>query len=249
MVLATLQKLSLRFHARQQMIALGLTEFLINFLNENHANITIYCLEYSTALIMNLCLHKEGRSRCTAKSRDVIKLIKKLLSSKYAQSIMPYVNGTMYSLLGNRKINAEAKLMDLASILRHHIKQTNGDNKKQLEIILKIHLEGGTIKHPDPKIEGEELDLIEPELEENDPIRGDICGEQVLANYKFEENESGNNPFPNVPTIPRPRSAVSLRTENSAKDHLKCPHPSKCTTMFTDQMTKQENVGAGKHLL
>lgn len=57
-----------------------------------------------------------------ARSRDVMRLIKNLLSSRYAENIMPYVSGTMYSLLGNRKINAEAKLMDLASLLRHHIK-------------------------------------------------------------------------------------------------------------------------------
>lgn len=122
MVLATLQKLSLRFHARQKMISSGLTEFLIGFLNENHASVSVYCLEYCTALLMNLCLHKEGRCRCMGRCRDVMRLIKNLLNSKSAENVMPYVSGTMYSLLGNRKINMEAKLMDLASLLRYHIK-------------------------------------------------------------------------------------------------------------------------------
>lgn len=104
------------------MILYGLTEFLINFLNENHGNISVYCLEYCTALMMNLCLHKEGRSRCMARTREVMRLIKNLLNSKHASNVMPYVSGTMYSLLGNRKMNTEAKLIDLASLLKYHIK-------------------------------------------------------------------------------------------------------------------------------
>lgn len=248
MILATLQKLSLRFHARQKMITYGLTEFLINYLNEHLAHISTYCLEYCTALMMNLCLHKEGRSRCTLKARDTIKLIKNLLSSKHAENIMPYVSGTMYSLFGNRKINAEAKLLDLATLLRHHIQTSDGDNRKQLEYILKIHLEGGSIKHPDPKMEGDELDLLEPELEEDDPVRGDICGEQVLADYKIQQQQQKNttvvvqnDPFVNLPKTPRPKS-VSTRTDNSEKLQLKCPHPSKCTSMMTDEVVKQEKV-------
>lgn len=222
------------------MITFGLTEFLINFLNEHHANISVYCLEYCTALMMNLCLHKEGRTRCTVKARDVIRLIKSLLNSKHAENIMPYVSGTMYSLLGNRKINAEAKLMDLASLLRYHVKQSDGDNKKQLEYILKIHLEGGAIKHPDPKMEGEELDLLEPELEEDDPVRGDVCGEEILADYKLQIVQ--DDPFRNIPTTPRPRSTL---TETSDK-LLNCPHPSKCTSVITEETVKEEKVEAGE---
>lgn len=248
MLVATLQKLSLRFHARQKMITFGLTEFLINFLNENHANISVYCLEFCTALMMNLCLHKEGRSRCTLRARDAIKLIKNLLNSKHAENIMPYVSGTMYSLLGNRKINAEAKLMDLASLLRHHIKQSDGDNKKQLEYILKIHLEGSSIKYPDPKIEADEIDLLEPELEENDTVKGVICGEQILAEYQLQENyfDVNNVPFRNVPITPRPKST---KTEISDKLPLNCPHPSKCTSVLTEEVVKQEKMDSSGKIL
>lgn len=127
--------------------------------------------------------------------------------------------------------------MDLASLLRYHIKLSSGDNKKQLEYVLKIHLDGSSIKHPDPKMEGEEMDLLEPELDENDPVRGEPNGEEILAHYKLQQNHQ-EDPFRNIPTTPRPRS--TSMTENSDKLLLKCPHPSK--SMVVEETLKQEKV-------
>lgn len=77
-------------------------------------------------------------------------------------------------------------------------------------------------------MEGEELDLLEPELEEDDTVRSDICGEQVLADYKLHENIPfvHEDPFRNISATLRPRS-VSTKTDISEK--INCPHPSKCT--------------------
>lgn len=87
-------------------------------------------------------------------------------------------------------------------------------------------------------MEGEELDLLEPELEEDDTVSGDICGEQVLADYKLQENNSiAQDPFRNIPTTPRPRS-VSARTDISDKMQLNCPHPSKCTIATEERKTE-----------
>lgn len=85
-------------------------------------------------------------------------------------------------------------------------------------------------------MEGEELDLLEPELEEDDAVRGDICGEQILADYKLQEKIpiEQADPFRNMPTTPRPRS-VSTKTDISEKLQLNCPHPSKCTIATEDR--------------
>ena len=53
------------------MIESGMLEWLIDhlkqFLSQNAENISTYGLEYSTALFMNLCLHRSGKLRCLPK--------------------------------------------------------------------------------------------------------------------------------------------------------------------------------------
>lgn len=63
MLVAMLQKLSLRRQQRIYMIESGLLEWLINHLHDNCRIMSLYRLEYATALLMNLSLHRLARAR------------------------------------------------------------------------------------------------------------------------------------------------------------------------------------------
>lgn len=73
---------------------------------------------------MNLCLHKEAREICKKQPEDVVTLLMNLLDKKYSYC-MPYVNGSMYSLLSDPVINAEAKVRGLGDVIISHMKVTH----------------------------------------------------------------------------------------------------------------------------
>ena len=60
MVVAALQKLSLKWPIRKKMIERGIVEWLADYISDSSTDPeqTPYALEYSTALFMNLCLHR-----------------------------------------------------------------------------------------------------------------------------------------------------------------------------------------------
>ena len=74
-----------RYLVRRQMIESGMLEWLIDhlkqFLCQNANNISTYGLEYSTALFMNLCLHRSGKLRCLPMAQKVLSTFLQLLSS------------------------------------------------------------------------------------------------------------------------------------------------------------------------
>lgn len=98
----------------------GLVEYLVNFVNSNSKSISGYCLEYSCALLMNLCLHKQARETCGHRPKEILSLLMKLLDDEH-EFCLPYVNGTLYSLLGNSHINQEARKMQLGKVLKQHV--------------------------------------------------------------------------------------------------------------------------------
>ena len=132
MIVATLQKLSLKYLVRRQLIESGMLEWLIDHLkqfvspNEN-PHLSCYGLEYSTALFMNLCLHRSGKLRCLPMAQEVLNTFLQLLSSANKRQILPYVNGTLYSLLTNPKIAATARQLQFSEKLKLAIAATAND--------------------------------------------------------------------------------------------------------------------------
>ncbi len=57
---------------------------------------------------------------------------------------MPYVNGTLYSLLGNPKIAETAKNMNLAKKLEAVDNNDNAEAKMQIGYVLKMYEESGS---------------------------------------------------------------------------------------------------------
>ncbi|XP_063242372.1 lisH domain-containing protein ARMC9-like isoform X2 [Bacillus rossius redtenbacheri] len=191
MLLAALQKLSLRHGQRVRMLELGVVEWLVRHLAAGHSSARAYTLEYGTALLMNLCLHRRARQRCRPLARPALELLSALLATE-ATHALPYVNGTLFSLLSEEQINREAKKMGLGRVLDYYILRSEGEPRRQLEYIARLHRGDCQPDHTPLSDEenedddSEEVDLLEEELDSDDPMKGgqgEPCGEQLLFQH------------------------------------------------------------------
>lgn len=66
------------------MIDLGTVEWLVRYL-EHSEDLSVYGLEYSTALFMNLCLHKSGKEKCLPIVSNVLEVLRSLLALNLKQ--------------------------------------------------------------------------------------------------------------------------------------------------------------------
>ena len=66
------------------MIERGIIEWLVEYLQgtESHNS---YGLEYSTALLMNLCLHKSGKEKIVPIAKSVLDILTRLLTFNVRQ--------------------------------------------------------------------------------------------------------------------------------------------------------------------
>ena len=83
MLLAMLQKLSVREQQRINMIEAGLVEWLIHHLNIDGCKMSPYRLKYVTALLMNLSLHSKAQIKAASEARLVISLLTDLLLTEH----------------------------------------------------------------------------------------------------------------------------------------------------------------------
>jgi hypothetical protein len=95
--LGALQKLSLRRQPQNAMIQSGVIAWLVTQLADTDA-LSQYAIEYGTALLMNLSLRSEGRSKCVSSELDILGVLSQLMESDSTQ-VRTYVNGTLYSIL------------------------------------------------------------------------------------------------------------------------------------------------------
>ncbi|RZF32669.1 hypothetical protein LSTR_LSTR004097 [Laodelphax striatellus] len=185
MLLATLQKLSLRKNQRIGMIENGMVEWLIEKMKSEQNR--SYTLEYSSALLMNLCLHNEARQRFPPL---LLTTLIQLLDSPHTQ-IVPVISGTLYCLLTRDEVNNVAKDLNLERTIQVHIQRFSAEPAmvRQLETLLKLH-KGElppdaiqTISEEPNEDEMEDPDELERELDFDDPVRampGDLSGDDLL---------------------------------------------------------------------
>ncbi|XP_048513539.1 lisH domain-containing protein ARMC9-like isoform X2 [Athalia rosae] len=228
MIIAMLQKMSLRKQQRLYMIETGLVEWLIFHLKSEIYRVGSYRLKYATALLMNLSLHKEAQIRASAIAPIVISTLTTLLSTDHLQAL-PYINGSLNSFLSNEVINEEAKRTGLTSILECHRNQNSGEIRKHLEHILKIHNRDYALNREDYETaddDNEELDELEDELEEGDPVKmhsGELSGEALLAScYSIATSTTqpcGMNVIESGPKTPKMHSRTNMSKNSQTQKH------------------------------
>ncbi|XP_052213977.1 lisH domain-containing protein ARMC9-like isoform X2 [Dreissena polymorpha] len=189
MVLGALQKLSLRRQLQSAMIDNGLIEWLVKVLEDNDS-LSDYTLEYSVALLMNLCLRTSGKKRCAPNANQTLKVLSDLLGHDN-QEIRPYVNGALYSILAISTLREEAKAMGMEEILRCFIKEDQPDMNRQIEFIIKQLNSTEMVDEyesddEDDDEDEEDQDAMEVDLDKDEIIRAsgdEQVGEKLLQEY------------------------------------------------------------------
>ena len=187
MVLGALQKLSLRRNLQTAMIEAGLIEWLVKVLEDNDS-LSDYTLEYSVALLMNLCLRSSGKKRCIQNADQTLKVLSDLLGHEN-QEIRPYVNGALYSILAIPSIRDEAKAMGMEEILRCFIKEDQPDMNRQIEFIIKQLNSTENVDEYDSDDEEEDeeeedQDAMELDIDKDEPFKpqdNEMSGEKLLT--------------------------------------------------------------------
>lgn len=192
MVLGALQKLSLRRQLQTAMIERGVIEWLVSVLEDNDS-LSDYTLEYSVALLMNLCLRTAGKKKCISNSQQTLKVLSDLLGHENTE-IRPYVNGALYSILAIPSIREDAKAMGMEEILRCFLKDEQPDMNRQIEFIIKQlnSDENGedyeSDEEEDDEDEEEDQEMLEADLDKDEPVRargdgGELGGERLLGQF------------------------------------------------------------------
>ncbi|XP_077011527.1 lisH domain-containing protein ARMC9 isoform X1 [Tamandua tetradactyla] len=187
-VLGALQKFSLRRPLQTAMIRDGLIFWLMEILKDPDG-LSDYTLEYSVALLMNLCLRSAGKNMCAKVAGLVLKVLSDLLGHENHE-IQPYVNGALYSILSVPSIREEARAMGMEDILRCFIKEGNAEMIRQIEFIIKQlnseELPDGVLESDDDEDEDDEEDhdTLEADLDKDEliqPQHGELSGEKLLT--------------------------------------------------------------------
>ncbi|XP_052606497.1 lisH domain-containing protein ARMC9 isoform X5 [Peromyscus californicus insignis] len=187
-VLGALQKFSLRRPLQTAMIRDGLIFWLIDLLQDPDC-LSDYTLEYSVALLMNLCLRSAGKNTCAKVAGLVLKVLSDLLGHENRE-IQPYVNGALYSILSIPSIREEARAMGMEDILRCFIKEGSAEMIRQIEFIIKQlnseDLLDGVLESDDDEDEDDEEDhdIMEADLDKDELIQpqlGELSGEKLLT--------------------------------------------------------------------
>uniref|UniRef100_A0A8C0EKW8 LisH domain-containing protein ARMC9 n=1 Tax=Bubo bubo TaxID=30461 RepID=A0A8C0EKW8_BUBBB len=170
------------------MIKDGLIFWLVDVLTDTDC-LSDYTLEYSVALLMNLCLRSAGKKMCARIANHVLRVLSDLLGHENHE-IQPYVNGALYSILAIPSIREEARAMGMEEILRCFIKEGNAEMIRQIEFIIKqLNSEeplNDSIASDDEEEEEDEEDhdIMEADLDKDEvlqPQLGELSGEKLLT--------------------------------------------------------------------
>ncbi|XP_066565322.1 lisH domain-containing protein ARMC9 isoform X2 [Amia ocellicauda] len=186
-VLGALQKLSLRRILQSAMIQDGIIPWLIDELQDTDS-LSDYTLEYSVALLMNLCLRAQGKRKCAQNANHVLKVLTDLLGHENHE-IRPYVNGALYSILSVPDVREEARAMSMEDILLCFSKGETPEITRQIEYIIKqLNTDDVTDDGPESDDEDEdddeEEDAMETDLDKDEILLAqprDLSGEALLT--------------------------------------------------------------------
>ncbi|XP_041095701.1 lisH domain-containing protein ARMC9-like [Polyodon spathula] len=186
-VLGAMQKLSLRRSLPSVMIRGEIILWLVNLLEDADC-LSDYTLEYSVALLMNLCLRTAGKKKCAEHAAHVLKVLSDLLGH-YNHEIRPCVNGAVYHILAVPSVREEARAMGMEELLRCFSKEGNSEMNRQIEFIIKQlnseEVSGDGVESDDEDEDDEEdQDVMEADLDKEEvlqPQPRELSGETLLT--------------------------------------------------------------------
>jgi len=278
MVVATLQKMSLRKQMRLEMIQRNVIQWLVSYLkteivkkgltdqNDNPELLfNPYLMEYGWALLMNLCLHEEAKPLCSIIAPDILTCVVQMLLCKPSKDVAPYVVSTLYSLLRNPDIYAMAKRMRLQDTFADIVATDKSEMATHLgQLVDILNLKGydrltanGEVEYDDD--DNTDPDEFEPELEVSEAWVAslDLCNQTgddlLIRHYLVHRGE------PVVPSPPTPkgqqRRGVLLRPTTPSKSiplatasTAKLPQTVEATPVRTNTGTKPKRAPSKRGL-
>lgn len=114
--LAILQNLSLRKVAQNTMIQENLIEKILQKL-ENYETLSIFGLDYYSALLMNLCLRYEGRERFDKAGEKALGIVRSLLNTG-GGNVRTFINGVLFSVLKGKKPGVDPGVTEIIEFLK-----------------------------------------------------------------------------------------------------------------------------------
>lgn len=133
--LGILQNLSLRKKPQLIMIKNDLVATCFTILDKEKNSLCAYSLDYFTALLMNLCLRKEGREQCENISLNIFDILDNLLQFESNQ-VRTFVNGILFSILTSPKLKQQIRETQFLDKLRALKDRVQKRFQKQIDCII-----------------------------------------------------------------------------------------------------------------
>lgn len=165
-VIGILQKLTLISTQQREMIENKVVEIIFSILT-SESNLSNYSIEYSLALIMNLCMSSKGRSECmkitSVVYNEIIKFIDTSIKGRNIH-IRTFANGILYLLLREKEFKEESQVGNLKEKIEAiYINEANSNIRKQLEYILEEIDKSYSIEDNKKKEKDEEMRCLDDE--------------------------------------------------------------------------------------
>jgi hypothetical protein len=111
------------------MIETGVIAWIVQTLQTELNTIGDYSLEYSTALLMNLSLRREGKTKCC--ELPILQALNELLEHDNLQ-VRTHVNGTLYSVLQKNSLRQKAFELGMREMLEVLIQNSDEQFQRQI---------------------------------------------------------------------------------------------------------------------
>lgn len=230
-LLGALQKLSLRRKAQDVLIAEDVIAWLCSVFTDLDS-LSPYSVEYGTALLMNLSLRFEGRTRCDASGNRLISVLMDMLEYEDIQ-VRTYVNGVFYSILTRQAVRDRAASMGLGDLLSVLITKSSDQIAQQLNFVMQQLTSDAPEEADAPEVDDESADADDEEEEfddeiEEEPIEipdgGRGRGETLLSRFSIRVPiREGDRPAPmqpaGVPQLMPPAAAATASGQSPQRPY------------------------------
>lgn len=98
----------------------GLVERIFYNVSEGHESMSIYRVRHSLGVLINLCVHNDGRNSLEPVCSEMLNLLISLLKKK-DKKIIPYVARLIYVLMANETFHKKAQDINLLKDLEQSI--------------------------------------------------------------------------------------------------------------------------------
>lgn len=164
------------------MITLGIIDMIFKVFKHEGQDISVFTLQFLTAMMMNLSLTKSSQSDFEMHKTELITIIIEHMTSENTQ-VRDYINGSIYLLLLSKPIKEEAFALKLDEVVNNLLETREEDMAFQQYDYIRKRLEG----KEDEDLSNDESDEEEGDMEEVE----DLEDEEVGSNISSEDYIDG----------------------------------------------------------